>query len=101
MRGESAALRNAVQAQLSVGAVILDVTRVTTIDAGRLGVMLQLREQAQAKGIDPQTRERYETCKPRAGNHTLMGFPGHIRSRGFVDSLAWPAGVLGSTSGLA
>lgn len=52
VRGETAALRNAVQAQLSVGAVILDFTRVTTIDAGGLGVMLQLREQAQAKGID-------------------------------------------------
>jgi anti-anti-sigma factor len=52
VRGETAALRNAVQAQSSVGAVILDLTRVTTIDAGGLGVMLQLREQAQAKGID-------------------------------------------------
>jgi anti-anti-sigma factor len=52
VRGETAALRNAVQAQSSVGAVILDLTRVTTIDAGGLGVILQLREQAQAKGID-------------------------------------------------
>ena len=52
VRGETAALRNAVQAQSSVGAVILDLTRVTTIDAGGLGVMLQLREQAQARGID-------------------------------------------------
>jgi len=52
VRGETAALRNAVQAQSSVGTVILDLTRVTTIDAGGLGVMLQLREQAQEKGID-------------------------------------------------
>lgn len=52
MRGETAALRNAVQAQSSVGTVILDLTRVTAIDAGGLGVMLQLREQAQEKGID-------------------------------------------------
>ena len=52
VRGETAALRNAVQAQSSVGTVILDLTRVTAIDAGGLGVMLQLREQAQARGID-------------------------------------------------
>jgi anti-anti-sigma factor len=52
VRGETAALRNAVQAQSSVGTVILDLTRVTAIDAGGLGVMLQLREQAQEKGID-------------------------------------------------
>jgi anti-anti-sigma factor len=52
VRGETAALRNAVQAQSSVGTIILDLTRVTAIDAGGLGVMLQLREQAQEKGID-------------------------------------------------
>jgi anti-anti-sigma factor len=52
VRGETAALRNAVQAQSSVGAVILDLARVSTIDAGGLGVMLELREQSQAKGID-------------------------------------------------
>ena len=50
--GEAAALRNAVHSQSRISALILDLTRVSTIDAGGLGVMLELREQTQAKGID-------------------------------------------------
>jgi len=46
-------LRNAVHelSQVSVSAVILDLARVTTIDAGGLGVMLELREHAESRGI--------------------------------------------------
>src|SRR6266849_1661113 len=51
VRGETAALRNAVHSQSEVSAVVLDLARVSTIDAGGLGVMLELREQAQSKGI--------------------------------------------------
>jgi len=50
--GEAAALRNAVHSQSRISALILDLTRVSIIDAGGLGVMLELREQTQAKGID-------------------------------------------------
>ena len=49
--GETEILRNAVQSLTDVNAVKLDLTRVTTIDAGGLGVMLALREQLEAKGI--------------------------------------------------
>jgi len=49
--GETEILRDAVQSVSEVSAVILDLARVTTIDAGGLGVMLQLREQAESKGI--------------------------------------------------
>src|SRR5882724_6007229 len=49
--GETETLRKAVQSLSEVGAVILDFARVTTIDAGGLGVMLQLREQAESRGI--------------------------------------------------
>ena len=53
--GETEILRNAVlslsEAQSDVRAVILDLARVTTVDAGGLGVMLELREQVQSKGI--------------------------------------------------
>lgn len=52
VRGETAALRNAVHSQSGVSALVLDLARVATIDAGGLGVMLELREQTQAKGID-------------------------------------------------
>ncbi len=51
VRGETAALRNAVHSQSEVSAVVLDLARVSTIDAGGLGVMLELREQTQSKGI--------------------------------------------------
>jgi anti-sigma B factor antagonist len=50
VNGETEILRNAVHSQSNVSAVILDLTRVTTIDAGGLGVMLALREQMEAKG---------------------------------------------------
>ena len=49
--GETETLRKAVQSLSEVGAVILDFARVTTIDAGGLGVMLELRELAESKGI--------------------------------------------------
>ena len=49
--GETESLRAAVSDLLGVSAVILDFARVSTVDAGGLGVMLGLREQAAAKGI--------------------------------------------------
>lgn len=52
VRGETAALRNAVHSQSGVSALVLDLARVGTVDAGGLGVMLELREETQAKGID-------------------------------------------------
>jgi anti-sigma B factor antagonist len=50
--GETAALRKAVHSQSGVSALVLDLARVSTIDAGGLGVMLELREQTQSKGIE-------------------------------------------------
>jgi anti-anti-sigma factor len=52
--GETESLREAVHSQAigsGVSAVILDLARVTTIDAGGLGVMLELRAHAEAKRI--------------------------------------------------
>jgi anti-anti-sigma factor len=51
VRGETEILGNAVQSLPEVSAVILDLTRVTTVDAGGLGAMLELRAQAESKGI--------------------------------------------------
>ena len=51
VRGETVPLRNAVHSQSEVSAVLLDFARVSAIDAGGLGVMLELREQTQSKGI--------------------------------------------------
>jgi anti-anti-sigma factor len=51
VNGETEILRNAVHSLSEVSAVILDLARVTTVDAGGLGVMLELREQVQSKGI--------------------------------------------------
>ncbi len=49
--GEAESLRAAVSALSGVASVILDFARVSTVDAGGLGLMLGLREQAAAKGI--------------------------------------------------
>jgi anti-anti-sigma factor len=51
VNGETEILRNAVHSLSEVSAIILDLARVTTIDAGGLGVMLELRQQAESKGI--------------------------------------------------
>jgi len=51
VNGETAALRDAVHSQSKVSAVVLDLARVSTVDAGGLGVMLELRAQAESKGI--------------------------------------------------
>ena len=52
VRGETAALRNTVLSLSEVSTVVLDLARVSTIDAGGLGVMLELREQTHSKGIE-------------------------------------------------
>src|SRR6185503_5825641 len=51
VNGETETLRNAVQSLSEVSAIKLDLARVTTVDAGGLGVMLALREQVESKGI--------------------------------------------------
>ncbi len=52
IRGETDALRSAVLSQSRISTVILDLARVSMVDAGGLGVMLELREQTQSRGID-------------------------------------------------
>ena len=51
VKGETEMLRKALHSLSEVRAVILDLARVTTVDAGGLGVLLELREQAESKGI--------------------------------------------------
>src|SRR6266853_5506795 len=55
VNGEMETLRKAVRSQAeahsNVSTVVLDLAEVTTVDAGGLGVMLELRQQIQAKGI--------------------------------------------------
>ena len=49
--GETQSLRDAVGAQSNADAIVLDLSRVTAIDARGLGVMLELRRQTALKGI--------------------------------------------------
>jgi anti-anti-sigma factor len=49
--GETDSLRTAVQSLGSVRTVILDLAQVNTVDACGLGVLLELREYTQARGI--------------------------------------------------
>jgi anti-anti-sigma factor len=55
VNGETENLRKAVlalsMAQSEVSTVVLDLALVSTVDAGGLGVLLELRDQIQAKGI--------------------------------------------------
>jgi len=49
--GETEILRNAVRSMSDVSAIILDLAGVTMVDAGSLGVMLELRAYTESKGI--------------------------------------------------
>ena len=51
VNGETATLREAVRAQSSAGAIVLDVAGVSTIDASGLGLLLQVRNEFQARGV--------------------------------------------------
>jgi anti-anti-sigma factor len=50
--GETAALRNAVTSLTNVTVVVLDLTRISMIDAAGFGLMLKLREELKARGIE-------------------------------------------------
>jgi anti-anti-sigma factor len=49
--GETATLRRAVDSQSNVSAVVLDLRRVSIIDAGGLGALLELRSQSESRGV--------------------------------------------------
>ena len=49
--GETQSLREAVRSQSNVSAIILDLSRVTAIDARGLGVMLELQRQTALAGV--------------------------------------------------
>jgi anti-anti-sigma factor len=51
VNSETDVLRHAVGSQSDIGTVVLDLAQVSIVDAGGLGVMLELREQVQSKGI--------------------------------------------------
>ncbi|MFY9619541.1 MAG: STAS domain-containing protein [Pyrinomonadaceae bacterium] len=49
--GETGSLRDAVRSQSKVSSIVLDLARVTAIDARGLGVMLELQRQTALDGI--------------------------------------------------
>jgi anti-anti-sigma factor len=52
VNGETGVLSRAIQGQSGVGTLVLDLRQVSTVDARSLSVMLELREQTSARGID-------------------------------------------------
>ena len=52
VNGDTEMLRSAVQSASDSSDIILNLENVTIVDARGLGVLLQLREEALAKGID-------------------------------------------------
>ena len=51
VNGETASLREEIYSQSRVNTVLLDLGRVSTIDASGLGLMLEMREQTQLRGM--------------------------------------------------
>jgi anti-sigma B factor antagonist len=49
--GDTAHLRRKVESLAGVNTIVLDFARVNRIDAGGLGVLLELREQTKARGV--------------------------------------------------
>jgi anti-sigma B factor antagonist len=56
VRGEIEALRSAVLAASNASALVLDLGRVSLIDAGGLGIMLELRAHIESQGIEFRLR---------------------------------------------
>ena len=52
VRGETEVLRDAVLAQQKVSVVMLDLARVSMIDAGGLSLLLELRQHTESRGIE-------------------------------------------------
>lgn len=50
--GQTTTLRNALLSESEVSAVVLDLARVSRVDAGGLGVLLDLRQQLGSRGIE-------------------------------------------------
>ena len=50
--GEMSALREALERLMDTKIIVLDLTRVSLIDAAGLGLLLELREQLRKKGIE-------------------------------------------------
>src|SRR5437016_14644968 len=48
---EAASLRQALDSQSRASLIVLDLGRVSAVDASGLGVMLELRKQAQSRGV--------------------------------------------------
>ena len=52
VRGDVEGLREAVSSQTDVATLVIDLAGVNTIDAGGLGLLLELRERTHSKGIE-------------------------------------------------
>jgi len=52
VRGETDRLRTAVVSHPDASVIVLDLARVHTVDAGGLGLMLELREYAESRGVE-------------------------------------------------
>lgn len=50
--GDTECLRKIVRCHIRASAIVIDLARVTTIDAHGLGVLLELRQEAESSGIE-------------------------------------------------
>ena len=82
--GETEILRDIVQSLSGTTALILDLARVSKIDAHGLGVMLELREQAEANGM---RFELMNISQPLSGILELTHLDSVFKIRSGVGSL--------------
>ncbi len=95
VNGETAALRSAVDSQSHVSAIILDLAGVSSVDASGLGVMLELREQTEARGIRFKLMNTNKFVS-RVLEVTHLDSVFEITSRGEL----WPAISSGRSAGM-
>src|SRR6266496_6513429 len=93
--GETAALRSAVDSQSHVSAIILDLAGVSSVDASGLGVMLEMREQTEARGIRFKLMNTNKFVS-RVLEVTHLDSVFEITSRGEL----WPAISSGRSAGM-
>ena len=63
VRGQTDVLRRVVLAQGNASVIVLDLARVNTVDAGGLGVMLELREHTELRGTELRLRNVTQLVK--------------------------------------
>jgi anti-anti-sigma factor len=95
VNGEMGTLRNAVDSQSHVSAIVLDLAGVSAVDASGLGTMLELRRETESRGIRFKLMNATKSVT-RVLEVTHLDSVFEITSRGEL----WPAISRGRSAGM-